>query len=280
MAPDHPVPGDRITPEALRERKSGVPIVALTAYSKAEAQRLDPLVDVILVGDSVAMVVYGMDTTVGVTVETMIAHGRAVMRGARRACVVVDLPAGSYERSPEQAYATAMRIIAETGAAAVKLEGGVGVAPAIRRLVGAGIAVMGHVGLLPQAVTEAGGFRVQGRDDASAIQIMNDAVAAADAGAFAIVVEGTVEPLARQITETVRVPTIGIGASPGCDGQVLVTHDMLGLFADFTPKFVRRYAELGAEAERAVRAYADDVRARRFPGPEHCFGVKSAKPQP
>lgn len=271
------MPAARVTPEDIRARKGAAPIVALTAYSKAEAARLDPLVDLILVGDSVAMVIYGMDTTVGVTLETMIAHGRAVMRGAARSCVVVDLPAGSYERGAEQAYASATRVIAETGAAAVKLEGGVAVAPAIRRLVGAGIPVLGHIGLLPQAVTEAGGFRVQGRDEASAQRVMADARAVADAGAFAVVIEGTVEPLARRVTETIPIPTIGIGASPACDGQILVTHDLLGLFTDFTPKFVKRYAELGEDATRAVRAYADDVRARRFPGPEHCFGAQPAK---
>ena len=277
MSPDHAMPADRITPEVLRSRKGGVPIVALTAYSKAEAQRLDALVDLILVGDSVAMVVYGMDTTVGLTLETMIAHGRAVVRGAKRACVVVDLPAGSYERSAEQAHTSATRIIAETGAAAVKLEGGVAVAPAIRRLVGAGIPVLGHVGLLPQSVTEAGGSRVQGRDDVSAAHVLDDARAVAEAGAFAMVIEGTIEPLARCITESVPIPTIGIGASPACAGQILVTHDLLGLFSDFTPKFVKRYAELGGAAENAVRQFADDVRARRFPAPEHCFGVKPAK---
>jgi 3-methyl-2-oxobutanoate hydroxymethyltransferase len=271
------MPAERITPELLRARKGGPPIVALTAYSKAEAQRLDALVDLILVGDSVAMIVYGMDTTVGLSLETMIAHGRAVVRGARRACVVVDLPAGSYERSAEQAYASAARVIAETGAAAVKLEGGVAVAPAIRRLVGAGIPVLGHVGLLPQSVREAGAFRVQGRDDLSAAHVLDDARAVAEAGAFAMVIEGTVEPLARCITETVAIPTIGIGASPACDGQILVTHDLLGLFSDFTPKFVKRYAELGGAAEQAIRRFADDVRARRFPGPEHCFGVKPPK---
>ena len=277
MSPDHAMPVERITPESLRARKGGVPIVALTAYSKAEAARLDPLVDMILVGDSVAMVVYGMDTTVGLTLETMIAHSRAVMRASQRACVVVDLPAGSYERSPEQAYASAARVVAETGAAAVKLEGGVAIAPAIRRLVGAGIPVLGHVGLLPQSVSQGGAFRVQGRDDGSAAHVLDDARAVAEAGAFAMVIEGTVEPLARCITETVPIPTIGIGASPACDGQILVTHDLLGLFSDFTPKFVKRYADLGGAAENAIRQYAEDVRARRFPTLEHCFGVKPAK---
>ena len=261
MSPDTAMTAERITPEDLRARKGGVPIVALTAYSKAEAQRLDPLVDLILVGDSVAMIVYGMDTTVGLTLETMIAHGRAVVRGTKRACVVVDLPAGSYERSAEQAYASAARVVAETGAAAVKLEGGAAIAPAIRRLTGAGIPVLGHVGLLPQSATD-GGFRVQGRDDLSAAHVLDDARAVAEAGAFAVVIEGTVEPLARCITESIPIPTIGIGASPACDGQILVTHDLLGLFADFTPKFVKRYAELGG---------------RRFPAPEHCYGVKPTK---
>jgi 3-methyl-2-oxobutanoate hydroxymethyltransferase len=269
--------GRRITPADIRARKGGPPVVALTAYTTSIAQRLDPYVDLLLVGDSLAMVIYGMDTTVGVTLETMIAHGAAVMRGAKRACVVIDLPSGTYEESPAKAYETATRVLRETGAAAVKFEGGVERAESIRYCVGRGVPVLAHIGLLPQSVTEPGGFKVQGRDEESAKRILADAKAVADAGAFAVVVEGTVEPLARQVTEMIVIPTIGIGASPACDGQILVTDDAIGLFSTFTPKFVKRYADIGARIEEAAKAYADDVRARRFPGPEHCFGVKPKK---
>jgi 3-methyl-2-oxobutanoate hydroxymethyltransferase len=267
----------RIAPADIRARKGGTPIVALTAYTTPVAERLDPHVDLLLVGDSLAMVVYGLATTVGVTLETMIAHGQAVMRGAKRACVVIDLPSGTYEESPAKALQTANRVLKETGAAAVKLEGGVEHAASIRRCVASGIPVLAHIGLLPQSVTEAGGFKVQGRDEESARRILEDATAVADAGAFAVVVEGTVELLARQVTETIAIPTIGIGASPACDGQILVTDDVIGLFSAFTPKFVKRYADVGKRIEEAAQAYAEDVRARRFPGPEHCFGAKPKK---
>lgn len=277
MATNEPRPGARITPAALKARKGGEPIVALTAYTKSMAQCLDDVADLLLVGDSLAMVIYGLETTVGIGLDAMIAHGAAVARGAKRACVVVDLPSGSYEAGPEAAYASARRVMDETGAQAIKVEGGVELGPSIRHCVERGIPVLGHVGLMPQSVTEAGGFRVQGKDETGARRIMADAQAVAEAGAFAVVIEGTVEPLAREITETISIPTIGIGASPACDGQILVTDDMIGLFADFTPKFVKRYANVGAEVSRAAHAYADDVRARRFPGPEHCFGVKTKK---
>ena len=277
MATNEPGPGTRITPATLKARKGGQPIVALTAYTKSMAQCLDDVADLLLVGDSLAMVIYGLETTVGIGLDAMIAHGAAVVRGAKRACVVVDLPSGSYEAGPEAAYASARRVIEETGAQAIKVEGGVELGPSIRHCVERGIPVLGHIGLMPQSVTEAGGFRVQGKDEEGARRIMADAQAVAGAGAFAVVIEGTVEPLAREITETISIPTIGIGASPACDGQILVTDDMIGLFADFTPKFVKRYANVGAEVSRAAHAYADDVRARRFPGPEHCFGVKPKK---
>jgi 3-methyl-2-oxobutanoate hydroxymethyltransferase len=262
----------RITPAALRARKGGPPVVCLTAYTTPVAQRLDPYVDLLLVGDSVAMVVYGMGTTRDVTLETMIAHGAAVVRGANRACVIVDLPRGSYERSPQHAYASASQVVERTGAQGVKMEGGVELADTIEHLVERGIPVMGHVGLLPQRVAHRRDFRVQGRDEQSRRRVLEDGGAVAGSGAFCLVIESTVEPLARELTAAVAIPTIGIGASPACDGQILVTDDLLGLFSDFTPTFVKRYAEVGEAIERAASSYADDVRARRFPGPEHTFG--------
>jgi 3-methyl-2-oxobutanoate hydroxymethyltransferase len=254
-------------------RKGGDPIVFLTAYTAPMARFLDPHVDVLLVGDSLGMVLYGLDSTLAVTLEMMIAHGAAVMRGSQRACVIVDLPFGSYQESPAQAFRNAARVLAETGCAAVKLEGGAELAETIRFLTSRGIPVCGHIGLLPQSVNAAGGYRTHGREAAEAARIAADARAVADAGAFAMVIEGTLEPLARAITEDIAVPTIGIGASPACDGQVLVSEDILGLFADFTPRFVRRYADLGPEISAAAAAYAADVRARRFPGPEHTVGA-------
>ena len=263
----------RISVSDIQARKGGLPIVCLTAYSKPMAQWLDPYMDLLLVGDSLAMVIYGMETTRGVTLDAMINHGTAVMRGSERACVVVDLPHGTYEDSPEQALVSARRVLDETGVQAVKLEGGVEMAATVRHLTDQGIAVLGHIGLLPQKAESRGGFMIQGRDDEGWQQIMKDGQAIADAGVFAIVIEGTVEALAREITETVAVPTIGIGASPGCDGQILVTDDALGLFSDFTPTFVKRYAELGEEVAIAAKEYASDVHEHRFPGLEHCFGV-------
>lgn len=257
----------------IRARKNEAPIVALTAYSTPIARLLDPHADLLLVGDSLGMVLYGMDTTLGVTLEMMCAHGKAVVRGAASACIVVDMPFGSYQESPEQAYRNAARILAESGCAAVKLEGGQEMAPTIAFLTARGIPVMGHVGLLPQSFNSQGGFRTQGRTADEAARILTDARAVADAGAFSIVVEGVVEPLAAEITQTVSVPTIGIGASAACDGQILVTDDLLGLFSDFTPKFVKRYAELAPQVSSAVAAYAEDVRSRAFPGVEHCVAA-------
>lgn len=266
-----------LSPIDIRARKGGEPIVCLTAYTTPIARLVDERVDLILVGDSLGMVLYGLPSTVGVTLDMMIAHGRAVMRGSSRACVVVDMPFGSYEESPEQAFRNAARVMAETGAAAVKLEGGVPMAPTVRYLVDRGVPVLAHIGLTPQAVNALGGYKVQGRDGAAAERITRDAEAVTEAGAFGVVIEKTVESLAREITARIPVPTIGIGASPACDGQILVIDDVLGMFPDFRPKFVRQYAELGDAAAGAIDAYAADVRARRFPGPEHCFGT-TAKP--
>lgn len=267
----------RITVPALGKRKGGEPIVCLTAYSTPMAKLLDPHVDLLLVGDSVGMVLYGYDSTLPVTLDMMIAHGGAVVRGAERACVVVDMPFGSYQESPQQAFRNAARVMAETGCAAVKLEGGVEMAETIAFLVARGVPVMGHVGLTPQAVNRLGGFSARGRSETESAAILADAKAVADAGAFLMVIEGVVETLAEQITRSVVVPTIGIGASAECDGQILVCDDMLGLFSDFTPRFVRRYAELGAAIPKAAAAYADDVRNRRFPGREHVFASIPAR---
>ena len=255
-------------------RKATVPGVWLTAYTAPLARRLDAHVDVMLVGDSLGMVVYGMPDTLGVSLDMMIAHGAAVVRASRQALVVVDMPFGSYQESPALAFRNAARIMAETGCGAVKLEGGAEMAQTVSFLVQRGIPVCGHVGLMPQAVNTTGGFRTQGRDAEQARKVHADAHAIAAAGAFAVVLEGTVEPLSREIVTSVPVPVIGIGASPACDGQVLVVDDMLGLFGTATPRFVRRYADMGGVIDDAVARYAQDVRSRAFPGPEECFGVR------
>lgn len=263
-----------ITVPEIAARKGGTPIVSLTAYTTPVARLMDPHVDIILVGDSLGMVLYGMETTLPVTVDMMVAHGQAVMRGAERALVVVDLPFASYQESPEAAYRTAARVLVETGCDAVKLEGGQEMAGTVAFLTARSIPVMGHVGLKPQSVKAMGGFAVQGKSEDAQRRVLDDAKAVAGAGAFAIVIEGTMEPVARAVTAAVPVPTIGIGASPACDGQVLVVDDILGVFSDFTPRFVKRYAELAPEIEAAVKAYAEEVRSRAFPGDEHCFGTK------
>ena len=265
--------GQRFSVSDIKSRKGGKPLVCLTAYSKPMAQWLDPYMDILLVGDSLAMVVYGMETTRGITLDAMINHGAAVMRGSKRACVVVDLPHGTYENSHEQALRSARRVLDETGVQAVKLEGGVEIADTVRFLTDNNIPVLGHIGLLPQKAENRGSFKIQGRDDKGWNKILNDGLEIANAGAFAIVIEGTVEALALEITKSLNIPTIGIGASPWCDGQILVSDDALGLFSDFTPSFVKRYAELGEEVANAAKTYAEDVRSRKFPGLEHCFGV-------
>ncbi|MBB3607452.1 3-methyl-2-oxobutanoate hydroxymethyltransferase [Rhizobium sp. BK602] len=265
----------RITPSAIEAMKGTRPIVSLTAYTTPIARLLDPHCDLLLVGDSLGMVLYGLESTVGVTMEMMIAHGQAVMRGVESACVIVDLPFGSYQESKEQAFRNAARVLKETGSDGVKLEGGEEMAETVAFLVSRGIPVFGHVGLMPQKVNTTGGYRSLGRSNEEADKIRRDARAITDAGAFALLIEGTVEPLAREITASVDIPTIGIGASPACDGQVLVSDDMLGLFSDFKPRFVKHFAELAPTISQAVEAYAQDVKARRFPGPEHTFQPKT-----
>ena len=266
-------PVRRLAAPDIASRKGKTPIVCLTAYTAPMAALLDEHCELLLVGDSVGMVLHGLPNTVGVTLEMMILHGQAVVRGSRRAMVVVDMPFGSYEGAAEAAHANAVRVMKETGAQAVKVEAGETIAATIEYLVKRGVPVMGHVGLRPQAVLVDGRFKAKGRAEGERAQIIADAKAAAAAGAFAVVVEGVAEGLAKEITEILDVPTVGIGASAGCDGQILVTDDMLGLF-DWTPKFVRRYGDLRQEIGRAVAAYAADVRARRFPGPaEVYFGL-------
>ncbi|MGL4280523.1 MAG: 3-methyl-2-oxobutanoate hydroxymethyltransferase [Albidovulum sp.] len=267
----------RLMPPDIRARKGETPLVVLTAYTTPVARLVDPHCDIVLVGDSVGMVVHGLPSTLGVTMEMMILHGQAVARGLTRAMMVIDMPFGSYEESPEQAFRNAARLMTETGAASVKLEGGVHMAPTIAYLTQRGIPVMAHIGLTPQAVNTLGGYRVQGRGK-DADRIRDDAKAVAGAGAYSVVLEKVPDALAAEITRKVDIPTVGIGASAQCDGQVLVVDDMLGLFTSFRPKFVKRYAELGETADAAIAAYAAEVRARSFPAPEHVFGEEPAKP--
>lgn len=266
----------RITVPEIRARKGGDPIVSLTSYHAHTARYIDPYVDMILVGDSLGMVMYGMETTLGVTLDMMIAHGAAVVRGTDRALVVVDMPFGSYEESPEVAFRNAVRIIKETGCTAVKLEGGKRLSPTIRYLIERGIPVVAHIGLTPQSIQVMGGFKTQGRVEEEWGAIEEDAAAVAEAGAFAVVLEGMAEPLAAKITSEIDIPTIGIGASPACDGQILVLEDMLGL-SPKPPKFVKEFATLGAQIAGAAEAYAREVRARTFPAVENTYGMKKVK---
>jgi 3-methyl-2-oxobutanoate hydroxymethyltransferase len=265
-----PSPMKRLTVPRIRQRKGGEPLVMLTAYTVRMAQIMDPHCDMLLVGDSLGQVIYGLPHTVAVTMEMMALHGAAVVRGSYHAAVIVDMPFGSYEASPELAFSNAARLLKETGAAGVKLEGGKVMAPTVEFLTSRGIPVMAHVGLTPQAVNILGGYGVRGKGDAEAKTIVEDAVALSDAGAFAMVIEGVMEPIAIEITQKVACPTIGIGASAQCDGQVLVTEDMLGLF-ERTPKFVKRYGAMSEMVEDAVVQYADEVRSRAFPGPEQIY---------
>ena len=258
----------------IRARKNGEPIVMLTSYHAHTAALVDRYCDVILVGDSLGNVMHGFETTVPVTLEMMILQGHAVMRGSQHALVVVDMPFGSYEASKEQAFHSAARILKETHCGAVKLEGGERMAETIAFLSERGVPVMGHIGLTPQSINTLGSFRAQGREEGSWEPIEKDALAISQSGAFSVVIEAVAEPLARKITETIAIPTIGIGASAACDGQVLVLEDMLGLSAK-TPKFVRRYGNLGPMIEAAIEGYATDVRSRAFPGPEHVYGMKA-----
>ncbi|MDH2384653.1 3-methyl-2-oxobutanoate hydroxymethyltransferase [Bradyrhizobium sp. CER78] len=265
----------RKTAPDLRARKNGEPIVMLTSYHAHTAALVDRHCDAILVGDSLGNVMHGFETTVPVTLDMMILQGRAVMRGSQAALVVVDMPFGSYEGSKEQAFHSAVRIMKETLCGAVKLEGGARMAETVAFLSERGIPVMGHIGLTPQSINTLGSFRAQGREEENWAPIENDAKTIAEAGAFSIVVEAVAEPLARKITQSIAVPTIGIGASAACDGQVLVLEDMLGL-SPRAPKFVRRYGNLGPAIEEAIAGYARDVKSRAFPGPEHVYGMKKS----
>jgi len=267
----------RLTAPDIFARKGGDPIVCLTSYHAHTARLVDKYCDVILVGDSLGMVMHGLETTVPVTLEMMILQGHAVMRGSKRALVVVDMPFASYEASKEQAFMNAARVLKETGCGAIKLEGGTRMAETIAFLVERGVPVMAHVGLTPQAINVLGSFRAQGREEAEWARIEQDTIAVAEAGAFAVVIEAVAEPLARKLTLAVRIPTIGIGASPACDGQILVLEDMLGL-SPRVPKFVKQYGELGPGIEKAVADYAAEVRARTFPGLAHVYPMKSKRP--
>ncbi len=272
-----PVPGKRMTAPSIRARKvdgkTDQPIVMLTAYTMRMAQLLDPHCEMLLVGDSLGQVIYGLPSTIPVTMDMMCAHGAAVVRGSWHALVAVDMPFGSYEGSPEQAFASASDIVKETGCAAVKLEGGEAMAPTIRFLVERGIPVIGHVGLTPQAVNVLGGYGARGKSADEAKKIIADAKAVADAGAFCIVVEGVMEDIATKLTRAVAPPIIGIGASAECDGQVLVTDDMLGMF-ERTPRFVKRYDDLASRIGEAAATYAAEVRERRFPTADQTYRPK------
>jgi len=264
----------RLTAPDIRARKGGQPIVCLTSYHAHTARLLDRHCDLILVGDSLGMVMHGLETTVPVTLDMMILQGLAVMRGSKRALVVVDLPFGSYEASKEQAFMSAARVMKETGCGAIKLEGGRRMADTIAFLVERGVPVMGHIGLTPQSINTIGSFRAQGREEAHWGPIEDDARAVSEAGAFSAVIEAVAEPLARRITADITIPTVGIGGSVACDGQILVLEDMLGL-SPRVPKFVRRYGDLGPAIESAVAAYAADVRSRAFPSPEHVYPMRT-----
>lgn len=273
-----PAPMRRLTVPAIRGRKTdGVtsePLVMLTAYTARQAQILDAHCDLLLVGDSLGQVIYGLPSTVPVTLEMMANHGAAVVRGSYHAVVVVDMPFGSYESSPQQAFESAAFLLKQTGAAAVKLEGGAAMAPTVAFLNQRGIPVMGHVGLTPQAVNVLGGYGARGRSEAEAGKIVADAKALDEAGAFAMVIEGVIEPIAIAATKAVSCPTIGIGASAQCDGQVLVTEDMLGMF-ERVPRFVKRYEDIAGVIDRTVARYAEEVRSRAFPTPDQTYQPKA-----
>lgn len=272
-----PAPMKRLTVPAIQRRKAdgrtAEPLVMLTAYTARQAQLLDPHCDILLVGDSLGQVIYGLPSTLAVTLDMMIAHGAAVVRGSYHSLVIVDMPFGSYEASPQHAFASASRIMAETGAAAVKLEGGVAMADTIAFLAQRGVPVMAHVGLTPQAVNALGGYGARGKSEAEHAKILNDARAVADAGAFAMVIEGVMEDIAVAVTDSVAIPVIGIGASAHCDGQVLVTEDMLGMF-ERTPRFVKRFADMAAMIDGAAGQYAADVRDRAFPTDDQVYRPK------
>lgn len=272
-----PAPMKRLTVPAIQRRKAdgrtAEPLVMLTAYTARQAQLLDAHCDMLLVGDSLGQVIYGLPSTLSVTLDMMIAHGAAVVRGSYHSLVLVDMPFGSYEASPQQAFASASRIMAETGAAGVKLEGGTAMAETIAFLSQRGIPVMGHIGLTPQAVNALGGYGARGKSEAEHAKILADARAVADAGAFGLVIEGVMEDIAIAVTDSVSIPVIGIGASVHCDGQVLVTEDMLGMF-DRVPRFVKRFDDIAGVIDRAAQTYAADVRARAFPTDDQVYRPK------
>ncbi len=265
------------TIEDIKQHKGKAqPLVCLTAYTARIAQILDKHCDLLLVGDSMGMVLYGIDSTRGVTLDMIINHGKAVTQGAEQACVIVDMPYGTYEDSPAQALKNAQRIMDETGCAAVKLEGGVTFAETIELLVTNGVPVVGHIGLLPQSVTEESGFKVQGRTETGQEQLLKDAKAVEAAGASAMVIEATIDSVSALITQAVSIPTIGIGASEACDGQILVTEDMVGITGDHVPKFVKQYANVSSIIEEAVATYAQEVRSRTFPGEANLYKKKAS----
>ncbi len=266
-------PQKRLTAPDIRARKNAAPIVSLTSYHAHTAAIADKYVDFILVGDSLGMVMHGFETTLPVPLELMIMHGRAVTRGAKRALVVVDMPFGSYEESPAQAFRNAAKVMKETECGAVKIEGGARMADTIKFLSERGIPVMAHIGLTPQSINVFGGFKTQGREKAQWAAIEADAKAVAEAGAFAVVLEALAEPLAAKITKMIDIPTIGIGASAACDGQILVMEDMLGL-SPKVPRFVKEFGKVGAAIDKAIAAYAADVRSRQFPTAENTYEMK------
>ena len=272
-----PAPMKRLTVPKIRAHKideNAQPLVMLTAYTARQAQLLDAHCDMLLVGDSLGQVIYGLPSTVPVTLDMMAAHGAAVVRGSYRSVVIVDMPFGSYEASKERAFASASRLLKETGAAAVKLEGGEAMAETVAFMTQRGIPVMGHVGLTPQAVNVLGGYAARGRSEAEAAKIVGDAVALDEAGAFAIVIEGVIEPIAIDATNAVSCPTIGIGASARCDGQVLVTEDMLGMF-ERVPRFVKKYGDIATTIEQTAARYAEEVRNRSFPEDAQTYQPKA-----
>ena len=264
----------RASSDSIRLRKGKLPIVCITAYSAPMAKLFDDYADIILVGDSLGMVIYGLPSTLQVSVEMMINHGAAVVRGSKKAFIVVDLPFGSYQSSPKDAFITAQKVISETGCNAVKIEGGKTMAKTVEFLVNRGIPVLGHIGMLPQSYNQIGGYRVRGKTKEAETEIIQDANILEESGAFGVVIESVIENIAEKITNDISIPTIGIGASVKCDGQIIVAEDILGMFSDFQPKFVKRYANLSPLISNAVKNYADDVRNRRFPGKEHCYYKK------
>jgi 3-methyl-2-oxobutanoate hydroxymethyltransferase len=263
----------RYTIPYIKSLKGKGRIVSLTAYTTPMAAKMDEFVDVIIVGDSTGMVAYGMDSTLSITLDMMIQHGRAVMKGASRACVIIDMPFASYQESPQKAFRNAAKVMAETGAQGIKLEGGLEMLETVEFITSRGIPVMPHIGLMPQHVNSMGGYKFQARTTEEIDRLVALGLAFQECNAFSLLIEGTSEAAARSVTEAVKIPTIGIGASPACDGQVLVTEDVLGLFSDYTPRFVKRYIDLGELILNAFARYENDVRSGAFPALEHCFAV-------